>query len=202
MCLKKYLRRFVYFIFLISLFFTLKAYSLATRCELGCFEANTRIYSMDPETKKSSYIKISEIIFSKPKYDVISLNRNSKIREIKTKKLGIRSFSQGKEKCSLIVFETVNGQSLAVTQDHPILLSNGKMIAAKNIKKSDFLVQADGNPVAIQNIGFKNVTENVLNILTNGNEYLDHTLIAEGLIVGDMAWQNDLKSVLNKKIME
>ncbi|KAB8032268.1 Hint domain-containing protein [Fluviispira multicolorata] len=95
------------------------------------------------------------------------------------------------------VFKTNNNLRLAVTSEHAILLADGRMIAAKNVKLTDQLVLANGNPIGIKSIESLKTNKNVLNVLTTGNSNIEHTVFAEGLIVGDLAWQNNLQKQLN-----
>lgn len=165
-------------------------------CTCGCFQANTRIYSVNPN-ESTGYQTILKILSDKHNYKVFSLSSDATLSSITTKPLKILSTTSGPEKTPLIVFITANEQRLAVTTKHAILLADGRMVAAKDVKITDLLVQANGTPVAIKSIESERVTDNVLNILTDGNTNIEHTLFAEGLIVGDLSWQNNLKNMLN-----
>ena len=168
-------------------------------CSCGCFQANTRIYSVDAYESGNStgYQFISKILNDQQKYKVIGLSSDSTLSSIKTKSLRILKSTSGPEKIPLIVFITANDQRLAVTTKHAILLADGRMVAAKDVKINDLLVQANGIPVSIKSIDSEKVSDNVLNILTDGKTNIEHTLFAEGLIVGDLSWQNNLKNMLN-----
>jgi hypothetical protein len=168
-------------------------------CSCGCFQVNTKIYSINTNEKGESlgYQAISKILNDKHNYKVISLSSDATLSSITTKPLKILSTTSGPEKTPLIVFTTANEQRLAVTTKHAILLADGRMVAAKDVKITDLLVQANGVPVAIKSIESEKVNDNVLNILTDGNTNIEHTLFAEGLIVGDLSWQNNLKNMLN-----
>lgn len=168
-------------------------------CSCGCFQANTKIYSINAYENRETmgYQPISKILNDKLNYKVISLSPNATLSSIATKTLKILKTTSGPEKTPLIVFITANALRLAVTIKHAILLADGRMVAAKDVKITDLLVQANGEPVAIKSIELEKVSDNVLNILTDGQSNIEHTLFAEGLIVGDLSWQNNLKNMLN-----
>ena len=167
-------------------------------CACGCFAPGTRIFSKEVTTTKNDYFNISNIVSNMKSYKVYTLDNNSSLSDIKTKSVNIKMTTSGAEKDPLITFITENRQKLTVTKEHAILLSNGNMVAAKNVKNTDKLVQADGKPVGISQIENTIINDNVLNILTDGKTGIEHTLFAEGLVVGDLAWQNNLKVMLNK----
>ncbi|KAB8029821.1 hypothetical protein [Fluviispira multicolorata] len=166
-------------------------------CSCGCFEASTRIFSFENFANEIGYIPISKITSESKKYNVASIKPESSLSQLKTGLYNITSTSSGPEKEALIVFKTINNLKLTVTKEHAILLSDGRMVAAKNVKLTDSLVQANGKPISIKSIEYLKTKEQVLNILTSGNTNIEHTLFAEGLIVGDLAWQNNLKNMLN-----
>lgn len=166
-------------------------------CPCGCFDSSTRIFGVNLNNKEAKYYNILEIVGNTSNYNVVTLNLGSTLSNLKTKSSAIKKVTAGPEEMPLITFNTANGQKLSVTQEHAILLSDGRMVAAKDVKNSDHLVQADGKPVAISSIESKKVKDDVINIQTEGKTSIEHTLFAEGLIVGDLMWQNNLKSLLN-----
>ncbi|MGY3804678.1 Hint domain-containing protein [Pigmentibacter ruber] len=166
-------------------------------CSCGCFEKNTRIFSVGKDINFMGYEKIEKIISEKQHYKVLSLHQDTKLSTIKSNTFDLFQTTSGPEKEALIVIYTENNLRLAVTKKHAILLSNGKMVEAEKVQLTDKLVQANGKPVSVLKIEREFTNDDVLNILTSGKTPIEHTLFAEGLIVGDLAWQNNLKSMLN-----
>ncbi|KAB8028084.1 Hint domain-containing protein [Fluviispira multicolorata] len=172
-------------------------YSLLAHCSCGCFEESTRIFSFENSSNEVGYKPISRIISEKNKFSVASVKPNSTLTNLNIGLYNLLSTTSGPEEKPLVVFKTINNLRLAVTSEHAILLANGKMVAAKNVKMSDQLVLANGSPIELKSIESLKTNKNVLNLLTTGESNIEHTVFAEGLIVGDLAWQNNLKSMLN-----
>ncbi|WP_186647237.1 Hint domain-containing protein [Fluviispira vulneris] len=166
-------------------------------CSCGCFEESTRIFSFEALTNDIGYIPIKKITADSKKYNVASVKADASLSQLNVGLYNLISTTSGPEADPLIVFKTQNGLRLAVTKEHAILLADGRMVAAKNVKLTDALVLANGRPIAIKSIESLKTDKNVLNLLTSGKSNLEHTLFAEGLIVGDLAWQNNLKNMLN-----
>ena len=56
--------------------------------------------------------------------------------------------------------------------------------------------------VGITEIKREHTSEEVINFLTVGKSLRSHMLIAEGVVVGDLAWQNDLVAALDRVVMD
>ncbi|WGL60483.1 hypothetical protein QEJ31_02560 [Pigmentibacter sp. JX0631] len=174
---------------------------LTSWCSCGCFESGSRIFSVDKKTNKADYYSINNVISNFSNYKVVTLKTSSTLSKIETQEVDIRGISIGEEKNHLIVFTAENNQNLSVTQDHAILLSTGKIVQAKDVKLTDKLVKSNGQAIKIVSIKKKYATAEVLNILNDSSNKKQNILFVEGFIVGDLSWQNNLKSSLNSILL-
>ncbi len=96
----------------------------------------------------------------------------------------------GPEHKPVVAFETSAGKKLTVTSEHP-LLTKGGMKLAKDISIGDELKAANGKFVSITAIAQKKYTGQVYNFELAGTaKEADHSVIAEGLISGELYLQN------------
>ncbi len=169
---------------------------IAAVCACGCFEANTRILVSFEDDPDYAWMKIRDMDGSS---QVAALSADATLESLDLMTFGLSKFIHGPEETPLHVFHLSNGKVLKLTQNHGVLVSDGRMIAAKDVTVSDKLLSVhDGKEVSIQEITRENTTEDVYNFEVKGTSNLDHIVGAEGVFVGDLAWQNNLASELGE----
>ncbi|HET9237090.1 MAG TPA: Hint domain-containing protein [Oligoflexus sp.] len=122
------------------------------------------------------------------------------------------AFTVGPEEKPVFKFTTDNGESISVTEKHPMVLNvNGEyeLRVAREVKEGDLFVAKDGTSRTVVRVeSYKLPKENnlVYNINTMGERVLDHVITANGILVGDLYLQNFLNErtqrVENIQILE
>ena len=163
----------------------------------GCFDPNARIYSLSKSSSESEWNTVRDIVADEQNYQLWSLSDNATLSDFRTETRGILRSSHGPEKKPLVIIHTADGNTLGVTTEHAVLLWSGEMIAARNLKEGQTLVSTTGYPLSLERIEHRIINEDVFNVLSTGKTPLSHMIFAEGIIVGDLAWQNSLQSELN-----
>jgi hypothetical protein len=167
-------------------------------CPCGCFHPATLIASYD--TKDSRYkIKTAKNILNEQKTtQLVHLRKSSSIKKLSYKKSKIRITTEGKEDKKMLIIETKKYLPLILTEKHPIVISPGKMIAAKNLTTKHLLLNAKGQKVKITKISKKKYDLDVVNFSTERTDPLEHVIIANGLLTGDQYWQASLEDQFNR----
>lgn len=165
-------------------------------CKCGCFESSTNIAVFSADA--GGYIEVAANAVDKS-HQLVGLNSNSTLSTLIPEDFAINVISKGEEQYPLYVFELDDGTVLKVTQHHGMLLSTGEMVAAKNVTKSDSFISANTqDKVQIVKIKREKTLEEVFNFETNGSDDVNHIIVAEGVYVGDLVWQNQLSSELGQ----
>ena len=86
---------------------------------------------------------------------------------------------------------TVSGMSITLTENHPVLLSEGKWTKAKNIKEHDIVCSEDG-AVEINTIKQSNDDNYLVYNLDIESDKNREAYFANGFAVGGMRMQNSL----------
>lgn len=156
-------------------------------CKCGCFAPNTRLgiwsESLEDLTAESLYGRNLSP-------ELMSLTADARLSRPEFEGRVIADKSHGKEERYLVRFELANGNTLRVTEGHPILLASGQMKTAREITLGDKLIDASGKEMGLANVTREAYQGNVYNFQTNGQALSQHVLIADGVLVGDLAWQN------------
>jgi hypothetical protein len=175
-------------------------YSMHTRngtlkgvCPCGCFEASTKILTLDNEGREA-YKKVKNVQRGD---SIASLEDQSTLDNLVWFGRDIHYATKGPETEALYVFQVSNGSRVALTQNHAVLLASGKVVTAKDVSVGDQLVSYKGGPAFVQKISRRYTKDNVYNFAIKGQSKLNHFVVAEDLVVGDILWQNTLGSEIN-----
>lgn len=158
-------------------------------CPAGCFAADTRILTSVPGAREVGYTPASEIT---PQHMLMSMADESSYGSVTVTARSIKRAVHGSEKPPLYVFALANGSVLRVTQHHPMVIDTGQVVAANQVDLRMSFVGLDGAPVAIASIAREQTTSDVFNFLAAGDTQLEHVIVAEGVLVGDLQLQNEL----------
>ena len=161
-------------------------------CKCGCFDGETQILLSGLEGETLAAIKT----ITKGQ-DVMALSSEATLTDLSLDTFQIETVTQGPEENDMYVFTMENGAVLKLTRHHGVLLSTGEMIAAMDVDTSHkMLLAEDGSEVAVTKITREKPKGDVYNIDTDGDDNLNHIIVAEGILVGDVAWQNGLAAEL------
>jgi len=166
-------------------------------CPQGCFAGDTQILTDDTSYGKSGYTSASTLasMFTLPKApSLMTMSDEASLREVTLTTRPLERFVYGPEEPSLFVFMLANGSTLRVTQHHPMVLSNGKIVEAAQVSEHASFVGIDGRRVAITSITREKTFDDVFNFETAGDTLLGHIIVAEGVLVGDLKLQNELEN--------
>lgn len=159
---------------------------LVGACKCSCFAPSTRVLVVRRSTSETRLIALSELIHDSELYYIKTLsleNNNSQFH--------ITSC----DPTTVLVFHMADGSLLKVTPEHPILLPTGKMVMAGSLLPGQYLTHHSGYPVSIQSITEEMSADGVLNVVIDVESEAEHTIIAEGFLVGDAGWQRALLGI-------
>lgn len=166
-------------------------------CSCSCFSSSTRLLMRANEYSNASLEQFAQDPDKMGAYQFATLREGS-LANIAFDWLSVGMWSSGSEEKPLVVIHTEDGKSLAVTGGHAILLSTGQMVFAESLSVGQKLVTQEGISVEITRLESLVTDQDVFNVLTNGDSLFSHLIIAEGLVVGDLAWENSLYSEMGR----
>jgi hypothetical protein len=158
-------------------------------CQKGCFEATTAILT-GVDGEEAIWTPAEKIGKGTP---ILSLRDDAKLDAPVFESRQVLGASSGPEEPLLFVFRLSNGHSLKVTQHHPMVLSDGRVISAQNVKATDTFLDLDGAKVTILGIEREKTESNVYNFSVDAETQTGHVLGAEGVLVGDLKLQHDVE---------
>lgn len=157
-------------------------------CQCGCFAEGTSILT------GAGWQDVSQI--QKGSW-VTGFEEGSRLSNPEFSERTVKSAINGPEKAPLYVFSTDSGNIISVTQHHGMVLATGKMKAARDVQVGDTFVTVDGAATKVTQINRVSTDKPVYNLEVSSPIKGDHIIGAQGLLVGDLVWQNNLKKELN-----
>lgn len=100
----------------------------------------------------------------------------------------------------IVTIETAGGGRLEVTENHPLVDTEGHMREASTFAVGEGLVRTDGSTDEIARITVEDYYGKVYNVTPKGASLKDKVVIAEGFLSGSAWYQNDGAEYLNRDI--
>lgn len=162
-------------------------FELASVCPCGCFEAQTRILSL--RDGFAQWIAAKDIQSQKDK--LLALDDETTLTQFKENPLAqfvpkkIEMKTAGEESLALFVFSLSNGQTLKVTDQHGMILSDGRVVPAKEIVQGQKFISVEtGEDVVVQSINREVTQDLVYNYRVKSKTPAGTIIAAEGVLVG------------------
>ncbi len=144
----------------------------------GCFVEGTLI-----KVGAEEYLPVERIL---PEHEVV----DSKDRPRK-----VQRAVAGKERQKVIYLTTASGETLGVSEKHPMMTRAGLKLA-RELTALDFLLREDGSFVPIAKLERRSYQRRVFNLALEplSSEVGDHLIVSEGLVTGDLGLQERLSA--------
>lgn len=163
-------------------------YSILSICPVGCFEESTEILTVSDDGAQE-WLAAENISME---HELFSLAPDALLSAPTLNSRAIERMALGPEEADLYVFSMSNGKKLKVTRHHGMVLADGRVVEAKAVVEGDAFVGLDGAIVEIESIGREHTDGDVYNYFVAAKEPQEHVIAAEGVLVGDLAWQSTL----------
>jgi hypothetical protein len=106
-----------------------------------------------------------------------------------TSEQAIASFTSAPLSGEIYVLEGDGGERLEVTGGHPMVLADGTMIPARDLREGEALAGADGATVGLVRISRYAYEGDVWNVEPKSEEKAENIVIAEGFLAGSIRFQ-------------
>jgi hypothetical protein len=101
----------------------------------------------------------------------------------------------------ILAIKTAKGRSIEVTPNHPVLISTGVLVEAKELTRGHELVGRDGQPDAIVQIEEKSHFGKVYNVFMASSVPEENLVLSQDLIIGSGHFQNEGSEFINRTIL-
>jgi hypothetical protein len=165
-------------------------------CESSC-------YTPDQSLRFSTGdVNILEAVKSK-RDDVVTLTPDATLDNIETHVDNVYSYTLEIRDAEQVIYKikTASGGTLSVTNEHPVLVSDGRLVKAETLQNGDRLVRANGKLDPIVHVERTTFFGKVYNMKPMSEDLVSNILIAQGFLVGSARFQNDDVNYMNRVLL-
>jgi hypothetical protein len=165
-------------------------------CESSCYtpDQNVRFSTGDANILDA---------FNALRSDVVTLAPDATLDNPHTQVSPVFSYTRELRDVEQPIFKiaTASGGSLSVTNEHPVMVSSGRLVKAEKLRAGDDILLADGTPDSITNVEKTTFFGKVYNLKPTATEHVQNVLIAQGFLVGSARFQNDDIKFMNRALL-
>jgi hypothetical protein len=165
-------------------------------CESSCYTPDQSLRFSDGD------VNIVEAMKAK-RDDVVTLTPDATLDGLSLQTSRVYSYTTEIRDAENVIYNltTASGGSLRVTNEHPIITSEGRIVKAEKLIIGDELLKADGTPDMITEIEKTVHFGKVYNIKPASTVPVANILIAQGYLVGSARFQNDDIDYMNRVLL-
>ncbi len=134
---------------------------------------------------------------------VTTLTPKSTLGSIQTRTDDVASYTRELHDSTHVIFviQTKSGGELRVTDKHPVLEGDGRIVQARTLKAGDHLLKANGTRDEVVSVTQTTHFGKVYNLKPASTNRVANILIAQGFLVGSSRFQNDDVDMINRIIL-
>ena len=165
-------------------------------CESSCYTPDQAVRFSDGD------VNIVDAMKAK-RNDVVTLAANATMDNLSTQTQAVYSYTTEIRDGEHVIYKITaeSGGQLSVTNEHPVMISNGSLIKAEKIHPGDELIRADGSLDRVTHVEKTTHFGKVYNIKPASRELVANILIAQGYLVGSARFQNDYVEYMNRVLL-
>jgi hypothetical protein len=165
-------------------------------CEASCYTPEQEVLFSD------GYMPIVDA-FEARREDVVTLAPDATLDDVKLQQNRTYSYTREIRDAMhhIYVIRTASGGELRVTNEHPVLNGEGRIVQAQTLKVGQDLLKADGTPDRITDIQKTQYFGKVYNISPVSTDLVSNVVVAQGFLVGSSRFQNDEVGYMNRMLL-
>jgi len=134
---------------------------------------------------------------------VTTLTPRSTLGSIRTRSDDVASYTRELHDSTHVIFviKTRSGGELRVTDKHPVLEGDGRIVQARSIKAGNHLLRASGTRDEVVSVTQTSHFGKVYNLKPASTNRVANILIAQGFLVGSSRFQNDDVDMINRIVL-
>lgn len=134
---------------------------------------------------------------------ILGVHRDASLDNLSFEKVAVKSFVydlfDSRQEVRVITVES--GEEIRVTFDHPMVIADGSMKSAGELKEGDQLLRHDGVSLEVVELTKETFKGRVYNVLPRTWNKKNNILVVNGFLTGSMRYQNKAIEWLNRKLL-
>jgi len=165
-------------------------------CESSCYTPDQRVLFKGGEQNILDAVK-------QGREDIVTLGPDATLDNLQLTEGKVYSYTSETRDSEHIIYHvrTVTGGELKVTNEHPVVTSEGRLVQAQTLQAGDELLRQDGTPDAIVSVEKSTHFGKVYNLKPEARDQVSNILVAQGYLVGSARFQNDDIGYMNRVLL-
>lgn len=165
-------------------------------CIAGCYVENTPLQFADGTMGIKAAAEAGKL-------DLVTLSPNATIDNLDFVKNTVEHYTTDirEDWQTIFTLQMQSGGKLRVTNEHPLITSDGVMHQAQALRVGDSLVRANGRPDRIVHIATHKIFGKVYNVRPVTTDYTSNIVVAGGYLNGSQRYQNVFLNMVNSLVL-
>jgi hypothetical protein len=165
-------------------------------CESACYAPDQKLLYSQGE------VGIADAM-QQQREDLMTLSPDATLDNLQLRKNGVYSYTTEIRDAEHILFTitTASGGTLRVTNEHPVITSDGRLVQAQSLAVGQELLRQDGTPDRIVSVEKGTYSGKVYNIKPESRDQVSNVLVAQGFLVGSGRFQSDYVQYMNRVLL-
>lgn len=175
---------------------------IASVCVASCATPEQQILAEVKANRALKYVPFVEALTGNLS-KVATLSSNSTLQSHKLEQVKVEQWiTEMLDTDHVIVeFKMKSGRSLRLTENHPLLASDGSMRLAESFKTGESLVQLGGKLDQIVSINKTNYHGKVYNLFVKSSDPIKNIVVTNGYLNGSAFYQNEGAENMNRELL-
>lgn len=177
--------------------YTGTSFYVVAQCESSC-------YAPDQELLFSNgSVPISKAV-QEQQTDIITLTPDATLDDIQLQTNHVYSYTSETRDSEHLLYTitTEGGGKLRLTNEHPVVNGEGRMVRAADLKVDDELLRQDGSRERVVSVEKTTHYGKVFNLRPITRDQVSNVLVAQGFLVGSARYQNEDVGFMNRIILQ
>jgi hypothetical protein len=165
-------------------------------CIAGCYVENTPLQFADGTMGIKAAAEAGKL-------DLVTLSPNATLDSLDFVNNTVEHYTTDirEDWQTIFTLQMKSGGQLRVTNEHPLITSDGVMHQAQALRVGDSLVRANGRPDRIVHIATHKMFGKVYNVKPVTTDYTSNIVVAGGYLNGSQRFQNEFLNMVNSLIL-
>ncbi|MCY1043793.1 Hint domain-containing protein [Corallococcus sp. bb12-1] len=173
------------------------SFYVVAQCESSCYAPDQELLFSNGSVPISKAVREQQT-------DIITLTPDATLDDVQLQTNHVYSYTSETRDSEHLLYTitTEHGGKLRLTNEHPVVNSEGRMVRAADLKLDDELLRQDGTRERVVSVEKTTHFGKVYNLRPITRDQVTNVVVAQGFLVGSARYQNEDVGFMNRIILQ